>query len=121
MICRWDAKTDRRSAGRRTRVYSLHDIVVITICTVVGGADDWVNIEQFARAKRKWFKSFLDLPHGIPSHDTLGRVFAMLDPAELHRCFASWIASIAKLTDGEVVAIDGKTLRRSFDIASNKS
>jgi predicted transposase YbfD/YdcC len=105
----------------RTRLHSLHDILVITICAVVGGADDWVNIEQFARAKRRWFKSFLDLPHGIPSHDTLGRVFAMLDPEELSRCFASWIASIAKLTDGEVVAIDGKTLRRSFDAASNKS
>src|SRR4051812_15418113 len=91
----------------RTKKHLLHDIVVITICAVIGGADDWVNIARFARAKRKWFKSFLSLPNGIASHDTLGRVFAALDPTELTRCFSSWISSLVKVTQGEVVAIDG--------------
>ena len=95
----------------RTKKHLLHDIVVLTICAVIAGADDWVNIARFARAKRKWFKSFLTLANGIPSHDTLGRVFAALDPAELTRCFSNWISALTKVMPGEVVAIDGKTLR----------
>lgn len=105
----------------RTKKHLLHDILVITICAVIGGADDWVNIARFARCKRKWFKSFLSLPNGIPSHDTLGRVFAALDPEELTRCFSNWISSLVKVTEGEVIAIDGKTLRHSFDTASKKA
>ena len=105
----------------RTKKHLLHDIVVITICAVIGGADDWVNIARFARAKQKWFKSFLTLANGIPSHDTLGRVFAALDPDELRRCFSNWVSSLVKVTQGEVVAIDGKTLRHSFDTASTKT
>ncbi len=105
----------------RTRKHGLHDILVITICGVIGGADDWVSIERFAKAKRDWFETFLDLPHGIPSHDTFGRVFAALNPDALTKCFSTWIASLAKVTHGEVVAIDGKTIRRSFDTASSKA
>ena len=94
----------------RTKRHSLHDILVIAICGVICGADGWVAVEQFGRAKEQWFRSFLDLAHGIPSHDTFGRVFAALDTQAFAECFAKWILAISELTDGEVVAIDGKTL-----------
>lgn len=105
----------------RTRQHSLHDILVIAICAVICGADGWVAVEQFGRSKEEWFRSFLDLAHGIPSHDTFGRVFAALDTQAFTAAFVKWMAAIANLTDGEVVAIDGKTLRRSFDRASAKA
>lgn len=105
----------------RTRLHSLHEILVITICAAVCGADNWVHIEMFAKAKEQWFRTFMDLPHGIPSHDTLGRVFSALDPESFGKCFASWAAAVANVCDGEVIAIDGKTARRSFDTASSKS
>lgn len=105
----------------RTKKHSLHDILVLTICAVIGGADDWTEVERFAHAKLKWFKSFLDLRNGIPSHDTLGRVFAALDTEALMRCFVEWVSSLTKVAVGDVVAIDGKTLRGSFDTASKKA
>jgi DDE_Tnp_1-associated len=85
----------------RTRQHSLHDILVIAICGIICGADDWVSIEEFGEAKLSWFKTFLELPNGIPSHDTFGRVFAALDPQTFRRCFTEWVASIADLTKGE--------------------
>lgn len=105
----------------RTKRHSLHDILVIAICGMICGADDWVSIQEFGEAREDWFRTFLDLPNGIPSHDTFGRVFAALDPEAFSRCFAAWMRDVAELTDGEVVAIDGKTLRRSFDRASARS
>lgn len=105
----------------RTRRHLLNDILVITICAVICGADDWVSIELFGKSKEDWFRSFLRLPNGIPSHDTFGRVFAALNPTAFAQCFASWIRSVANVTEGEVVAVDGKTLRRSFDRAAGKS
>ena len=105
----------------RTKRHLLHDIIVIAICGVICGADDWVAIESFGKAKKAWFRRFLRLPHGIPSHDTFGRVFAAIDTEAFTACFVSWIQSVADLTSGEVVAIDGKTLRRSFDRASSKA
>src|SRR5689334_17407916 len=105
----------------RTRLHSLHDMLVVAICGIICGADDWVSIEEFGEAKLPWFRTFLDLPNGIPSHDTFGRVFAALNAQAFARCFAEWVASVAELTKGEVVAIDGKTLRRSFDRASGKT
>lgn len=105
----------------RTRRHELHDILVIAICAVICGADDWVSIEAFGKAKEDWFKSFLRLPNGIPSHDTFGRVFAALGPKAFAERFARWIAAIATKTHGDIVAIDGKTLRRSFDRASKKA
>lgn len=103
----------------RTKRHSLNDIVVMTICAVICGADSWVAVEEFCKAKLSWFKTFLDLPSGIPSHDTFGRVFAALDPEQFGRCFASWLSAVGRTLKGQVVAIDGKTLRRSFDNAAD--
>ena len=114
----------------RTRRHKLVDILAIAICATICGADSWVHdswvhdswvhIELFGKSKLAWFQSFLELPWGIPSHDTFGDVFARLDPAQLQDCFVSWTQAIAELLPGEVVAIDGKTARRSYDRAGNK-
>ena len=95
----------------RTREHLLEEILLITIAAVLSGANGWNEIEDYALSKYAWFKSFLTLPSGIPSHDTFNRVFSALDPEELEKGFVAWVSSIAKLTAGEVVAIDGKTLR----------
>ena len=105
---------------RHCRRHLFLDILVIAICGVICGADGWTQVAQFGRAKRKWFKTFLHLPHGIPSHDTFGRVFARLDPVAFERCFLDWMAGLAQKTFGRLVAIDGKTLRRSFDKADDR-
>ena len=105
----------------RTKRHSLTDILVISICGFVCGIDTWVELEEFAEIREDWFRTFLDLPNGIPSHDTFGRFFAAMDPEEFSRCFTRWVNSISVVTEGEVVAIDGKTLRRSFDRASSKA
>jgi predicted transposase YbfD/YdcC len=105
----------------RTRQHSLLDILVLTLCAVISGANSFTEIEGYGRAKEDWLRTFLDLPNGIPSHDTLGRVFAALCPAALADAFRRWVAAVADLTKGEVVAIDGKTLRRSFREAGSKS
>ncbi|MFN7930759.1 MAG: ISAs1 family transposase [Blastocatellia bacterium] len=91
----------------------LIDIISIAILAVICGADEITALETFGQARQEWLQTFLALPHGIPSHDTFGRVLARLSPREFERCFRRWVASIARLTAGEVVAIDGKTLRRS--------
>ena len=104
----------------RTRHHKLVDILAIAICATICGADSWVHVELFGKSKLAWFQSFLELPHGIPSHDTFGNVFARLDPAQLQNCFVSWTQAIAELLPGEVVAIDGKTARRSYDRAGKK-
>jgi predicted transposase YbfD/YdcC len=97
----------------RTKLHKLIDIVTIAICAVICGADSWVDIETYGKSKHEWLKQFLELPNGIPSHDTIGRVFASLNPEELQKCFRTWMESISKVTQGEVIAIDGKTLRHS--------
>jgi predicted transposase YbfD/YdcC len=95
--------------------HRLLDIIALTICGVICGADSWVEIEAYGHSKTDWLQSFLALPNGIPSHDTIRRLFTMLEPASLQSCFANWVKSIAELSDGEVVAIDGKCVRRSYD------
>ena len=105
----------------RCKRHQLLDILVLAICAVICGADDWVEVEAFGNAKLAWFKTFLDLPHGIPSHDTFGRVFARLDPAQFQACFLRWIRALAELLPAEVVAVDGKELRGSLDRAAGKA
>lgn len=99
----------------RAKRHKLLDIVVLAICGVICGADDWVSIEEFGNAKLDWFRKFLELPNGIPSHDTFGRVFGKLDPDQFHTCFTNWILAVSEITEGQVIALDGKTLRRSHD------
>jgi predicted transposase YbfD/YdcC len=94
----------------RTREHLLEEILLMAIAAVLSGAGSWNEIEGYGKAKRPWFKGFLQLPGGIPSHDTFNRVISTLDPAEMEKGFADWVVSIAKLTSGEVVAIDGKAL-----------
>src|ERR1035437_334828 len=95
----------------RTREHLLEEILLIAIAAILSGAKGWNEIEDYARCKREWWSGFLKLPGGMPSHDTFHRVFSALDPEELEKGFAAWVSSLAKLTAGEVVAIDGKALR----------
>jgi predicted transposase YbfD/YdcC len=105
----------------RSKRHQLMDILIIAICGVICGADNWVDIELFGNTKIAWLKSFLDLPNGIPSHDTFGRVFAKIDPEEFESSFMEWVQAINQLTQGQVIAIDGKQLRGSHDKQSGKS
>ena len=104
----------------RTRRHHLLDIITIAICGVICGADSWVDIELFGKSKQAWLAKFLRLPNGIPSHDTFGRVFSRLDPDEFQNSFMEWVATISQITKGQVIAIDGKTLRGSHDRANGK-
>jgi len=97
------------------------DIITIAICGVICGADSWVDIELFGKSKAGWLKGFLELPNGIPSHDTFGRVFAHLDAQQFRDCFLQWVQALSAVTRGQVIAIDGKTLRRSHDKSLGKS
>src|SRR3954463_9958891 len=99
---------------RRKVVYPLIDIITIALCAVVAGADDFVSIAEYGRKKRTWLSQFLDLAAGIPSHDRFNAVLGAIRPAEFERCLLSWITALHELTDGQVVAVDGKSLRRSF-------
>jgi predicted transposase YbfD/YdcC len=105
----------------RSRLHELLDIVAIAICAVVAGADSWDDIEDFGEVKHDWLSTFLDLPNGIPSHDTFRRVFERLDPEEFQEGFLGWIGALHEATERQVIAIDGKTPRRSFDRAEGKS
>lgn len=97
--------------------HQLLDIIIIAMCAVISGADTWVAVEAFGQAQERWLKERLGLalPHGIPSHDTFGTVFALLEPEGFQRCFMSWIEAVSEVTAGEVIAVDGKTLRGSHD------
>ena len=105
----------------RTRRYELLDIVVIAVCAVICGAEGWVDIANYGVSKYEWLKTFLELPEGIPSHDTFRRVFCLLDPQAFQACFQSWIDALSAGLGLKRVAIDGKTLRRSFDRATGKT
>ena len=105
----------------RTKRHSLGDILAVAICAIICGADGWTQVAKFGRCKLEWFTTFLELPNGIPSHDTFGRVFAALDPAPFEECFMKWIAALTTASEGRLVAIDGKTIRRSLDTANDKA
>lgn len=99
----------------RTKDHSLQAILTIAILAVLSGADGFVAIETYGKAKQAWLETFLDLPHGIPSHDTFGRVFGMLEPQELQNSFLGWVSSITEKLGLEVIHIDGKTAKGSYD------
>jgi predicted transposase YbfD/YdcC len=109
---------DSRVQGRCT--YGVIEILVIAICAVIAGAETWQDIETFGKSKEAWVKQFLALENGIPSHDTFGDVFAMIDGDEFQRGFIRWIEQVFKVTGGQVIAIDGKTARRSHDKSIGK-
>ncbi len=103
-----------------TTFHSLEAILIITILGTMCGAHNWVEIEQWGEAKQAWLCEFLELPHGIPSHDTFGRVFALLDPESLHQGFLAWMSALVQLGQ-EIIALDGTTMRRSLDRADGQS
>lgn len=100
--------------------HKLVDMITIAICAVICGADTFEQIEDFGNAKKHWLKRFLELPFGIPSHDTWGRVFARLDPKEFQDSFMNWVKVVQDIMKGQVIPVDGKTLRRSFDTGADK-
>lgn len=114
LIKHFSILTDPR-LDNQNKQHKLIDIIIITICAVICGADDWVAIERWAKAKQKWLRKFLELPNDIPSHDTFGRVFSLLDPQEFQQGFLSWVQTASRITSGQIVAVDGKTVRRSHD------
>ncbi len=105
----------------RTKLHSLDDILFITLCAALAGADSWTEVEVYGNEKLDWLRTLSPLPHGIPSHDTFGRLFSRLNPEQLERGFLQWMTALAKESDGRLIAIDGKTLRRSFDKANGRS
>jgi len=115
----FESLTDPRM--ERTKRHQLFDIVILTLCATLGGANSYADVERFGKAKLAWFLRHLELPNGIPSHDTIGRVFARLNPAELINCLDRWLRSLGESLDGKTVSIDGKTLRGSLDAAAEKS
>jgi predicted transposase YbfD/YdcC len=104
----------------RGKEHLLLDIVVIVVCAVISGADGWDDIAEYGRAKQEWLGSFLELANGIPCADTFGRVFARIDPEGMQQCFQSWVRAVSQLIHGEIVAVDGKTLRHSDDWEAGK-
>jgi len=102
-------------------LHPLLSLIAIAVCATVAGCDSYADVERFARMRRHWFAEFLDLPQGIPSHDTFSRVFARLDTAQFFLCVQGWLSAVSDSLDGQTVAIDGKTLRGSFDTAAGRS
>jgi predicted transposase YbfD/YdcC len=102
----------------RTKKHLLLDIITLTICAVIAGAEGWEDVEDYGKEKYEWLKTFLALPAGIPSHDTISRVFRRLKPEQFEQCLVGWLMALSDALGVEHIAIDGKTLRRSFDRAS---
>jgi len=113
-----DLPDPRHKFGCRHR---LDEMVIIAILAVICSCDDWVAVADFAGAKRKWLKTFLELPHGVPSHDAFNRVFAAINPEAFERCFLEWMKALTEVAGRGLIAIDGKTLRHSFDRASSQA
>lgn len=109
---------DPRHHNRR---HKLFDMLIISICAIISGSDSWSHVAEYGRSTYDWFKEFLELPNGIPSHDTFGRLFAKLDPKGFQEFFTRWINDLSVPLNGVTVAIDGKTNRGSHDRANGKS
>lgn len=104
---------DYRQTGKID--HKLSDILLLVICAVIAGAEGWEEIEDFGHDRLTWLQEYADFDNGIPSHDTLARVMSLINPQQFQRCFSNWMQSCHTLTAGEVIAVDGKTLRRSYD------
>jgi len=111
--------TDPRTGNAKVHIFL--EILIIAILAVICGADGWSDVELFGKNKKAWLKTFLELPKGIPSHDTFGRVFAKIKPEEFQKRFIEWVQAIEQLTAGQVIAVDGKKLRRSHDQDTGKA
>ncbi len=105
----------------RTKKHQLADILVIAILAVIAGAQGWEDIENYGISKQQWLEEFLELPNGIPSDDTFRRVFEFIDPEALNRCFLKWVETLVTKTRGEIIPIDGKTIKGSYDRNQGKS
>lgn len=105
----------------RTKKHQLRDILVIAILAVIAGAQGWEDIENYGISKQQWLEEFLELPNGIPSDDTFRRVFEFIEPEALNRCFLSWVDTLVTKLGGEIIPIDGKTIRGSYDRSNGKS
>ena len=112
---------DMPDPRRNNHRHSLNSIVTIALFAIICGAEDWAAVALYGRSKHDWLNTFLDLPHGIPSHDTFNDLFNRLHPDAFEACFQAWMASMVQLTGGKLVAIDGKSLRRSFKLGADKS
>lgn len=110
---------DPRTGNAKQHIFL--EILIIAICAVIFGADGWSDVELYARNKKAWLKTFLKLPKGIPSHDTFGRVFAKIKSEEFQKHFIEWVKAIEELTEGQVIAMDRKNLRRSHDHETGKA
>lgn len=100
--------------------HNLVDIILLAICAVLSGAEGWEAIEEYGHAKLEWLRKFIPLENGIPAHDTLARVLSRVSAKGLQECFMNWVTAVHHVTEGQVVAIDGKTVRRSFDRGARK-
>jgi hypothetical protein len=105
----------------RTRKHNLLDSLVIALCTLLTGGEGFQDMELFGKSKEAWLQTFLALPHGMPSHDTFGRVFARLHPQRFQACFLAWTQALAQLTQGALISLDGKTVKASLDRATAAS
>ena len=102
-------------------IHKFTDILVLAFCGVMCGSQGWVDVEMFGKSKLEWFKTFLELPAGIPSHDTFGRVFAEINPDAFEKCFVAWMSSVVSLGEGKLIAVDGKSIRQSFERGWDRS
>lgn len=118
LIRHFEELPDPRTGNAKAHIFL--EILVIAILTVICGADGWSDVELFGKTKKAWLKTFLELPRGIPSHDTFGRVFAKIKPEEFQKRFMEWVWAVETLTAGQVIAVDGKKLRRSHDQQAGK-
>jgi len=119
IVKHFEGLSDPRTGNAKAHIFL--EILIIAICAVICGADGWSDVELFGKNKKAWLKTFLELPKGIPSHDTFGRVFAKIKPEEFQKRFIEWVQAIEKLTAGQVIAVDGKKLRRSHDREAGKA
>lgn len=116
----FESLPDPRADGRNKK-HNLHEMVIIALCATIAGADSWTDVEHFGKQKIDWFRGFLELEHGVPSHDTFGRVFAGLDTNSFSTALQDWIEQLQLDLQGQGVHIDGKTARRSFDAATGRA